>query len=574
MINLYLKILNILSTKFRKKITLFFVFLSISTILEFFSILIIFPGLSLILNENSSAAFTNNEYFNKLNLSKFETIDLIIYFILFYLLLSVLKSSFMLFFNWWRNDFAFDVESDLAKKLYGNYLKLPLEKYNSINSGTLSKNVIIEIKKARLAIDLFLRIFIESLTILIIILVLLYFQPFSTLIIIFLTFVVASIILLFYKKKMYNLGTIEVYYSGKMFQSLQDGFGSFKSILLKGNQNFFVNSFSKPFNKRQYTHKWMQINVENIRIIIEFFAVVLLVIIIFIILKLDNDLKNLVPTLALFGAALFRILPLTNRLLSYFTSIEASKSGINLIDKDFKKNIKNEIQNKINFSKLINFKDVSFSYTKSNNKILDKLNFTIKKNDFIVLSGASGFGKTTFVDLLSGLLRPTAGKISVDGDKIIYNENSWKKNIGYVPQSIFILDSTLKENIVFDEKRIDEKKLLTAINLSNLKNFVAQKKEGINFKVGEKGSNLSGGQVQRLGIARAIYQSPEILICDEITNSLDRNNEKKIIDSLIKLRKKMTIVCITHNLNAFKSKYIKKYRFIKSNKNITRLKKI
>ena len=373
---------------------------------------------------------------------------------------------------------------------------------------------------------------------------------------------------------MYNLGTTEVYSSGKMFQSLQDGFGSFKSILLKGNQNFFVNSFSKPFNKRQYTHKWMQINVENIRIIIEFFAVVLLAIIVFIILKLDNDLKNLVPTLSLFGAALFRILPATNRLLSYFTSIEASKSGINLINKDFKKNIENEKKNKMNFSKLINFKDVSFSYPKSNNKILDKLNFTIKKNDFIVLSGESGFGKTTFVDLLSGLLKPTAGKISVDDKKIIYNENSWKKNIGYVPQSIFILDSTLKENIVFDEKKIDEKKLLTAINLSNLKNFIFQKREGVNFRVGEKGSNLSGGQMQRLGIARAIYQNPEILICDEITNSLDQNNEKKIIDSLIKLRKKMTIVCITHNLNAFKSKYIKKYRFVKSNNNITKLKKI
>ncbi len=342
MINLYLKILNILSTKFRKKITLFFIFLSISTILEFFSISIIFPGLSLILNESSSISFLNNEYLNKLNLDNIKTIDLLIYFLSFYLFLSVLKSSFMLFFNWWRNDFAFDVESDLAKKLYGNYLRLPLEKYNSINSGTLSKNIMIEIKKARLAIDLFLRIFIESLTILIIILVLLYFQPFSTLIIIFLTFFVASIIFLFYKKKMYNLGTTEVYSSGKMFQSLQDGFGSFKSILLKGNQNFFVNSFSKPFNKRQYTHKWMQINVENIRIIIEFFAVVLLAIIVFIILKLDNDLKNLVPTLSLFGAALFRILPATNRLLSYFTSIEASKSGINLINKDFKKNIENE----------------------------------------------------------------------------------------------------------------------------------------------------------------------------------------------------------------------------------------
>ena len=567
------QLFNFLNKELKKKVFLFFIFLAIASTLELLSIGIIFPSLHYIINSENNTFDFIISYFSNNPITDVKT-KLFIFLIIYFVIISA-KNLFMMFYIWWRNKLVYFIQTNISTNLYRNYLYLDLQKFKSLNTSELTKNIMVETQQARICIDICLRSLVEILSILVIAITLIFYQPHATFIVTIITLLIFFIIFFFFRNTMNTLGKRQVTVTGQVFRSLQSGLSSFKSILIEGNQNYFVKSFGIFKKKRTDTMSSIATINENIRYLIEFFAISLLVFIIFILTELDSNIKNLIPSLTLFGAAFYRLMPAINRLLNNLNSFEASKASIRLLEKHFhikKKAKKNELIKSIEFKKNIIFKNIFYSYSKDNH-VIKNLNFKINKNDFIVLSGSSGIGKTTFVDILCGLIEPNKGNVFIDNKHNIQkNVDSWKKNIGYVLQSSYILDSTIKDNIVFDKQKVDQKKLKNAINFSNLKDFINQKKEGVNFKVGEDGCNLSGGQAQRLKIARAIYQNPEILICDEITNSLDKKNEDKIIKALLGLRKKMTIICITHNTNAFKSRFIKKYEFL--NKDKTKLKKL
>ncbi len=569
------QLFNFLNKQLKKKVVLFFFFLIIASLLELLSIGIIFPSLNYLVNsENKSFDFIFSYFLSNESLT---TKNKLLIFLAIYFTIVSSKTFFMIFFTWWRNNLVYYIENNLSINLYRNYLHLNIARFKEVNSSELTKNIIMEIKKARLIIDICLKSLIEIISIILITIILLYYQPLATLIVLGFVLVILFLFLLIFKKKLFQFGKGDITFTGKIFKSLQDGLNSIKSISIHGNQNYFVNSFAKLNEKRVNILRDMTTINENIRNAIEFLAILLLVFIILILLKYDDNIQNLIPSLTLFGAALYRLMPATNRLINYINAFESSKPAIQLLNKHFNRKEKNDqikSKSKLHFKKNIICKNISHSYSKTE-KVINNLSFKIDKNDFIAISGASGIGKSTLLDLICGIRKPYKGKIILDNKFDIHlNVNDWKKNIGYVPQSSYILDSDIKENIIFGNERFNKEKLIDAITFSNLKIFLNKKKEGINFKVGEDGCNLSGGQAQRLSIARAIYRSPEILICDEITNSLDKKNEKKIIDSLMKLRGKMTIICITHNLDIFKSKFVSKYEFVNKNNKSQLVKRI
>ena len=209
----------------------------------------------------------------------------------------------------------------------------------------------------------------------------------------------------------------------------------------------------------------------------------------------------------------------------------------------------NKINEHLISGNLIKFENVSFSFPKSNKLVLSKIFFTIERGDYIGIIGESGAGKSTLIDLLIGLYNPTEGNITIDNINLLNCKKSWQNIIGYVPQSIYLLDDTIANNIAFGipNDQINHENLRKALIDSELFDFVESLPEGINTKLGEKGSRLSGGQRQRVGIARALYNNPTIIIFDEATNSLDKLTEKKIIDSIDKLKGYRTIITITHN---------------------------
>ena len=219
------------------------------------------------------------------------------------------------------------------------------------------------------------------------------------------------------------------------------------------------------------------------------------------------------------------------------------------IYRDFNYNThKNKIYDKnsiIKFKSRVIFKNVSFSFNK-NDKIFEKLNFAIQKGQKIGLIGESGIGKTTFLNLISGLLHPTSGHIYCDNRLIKEDPKDWYPNIAYIYQSNFILNDTIENNISFNALKNEDhtKKIKMIINLLNFENFLKKQSEGLNTYIGDGGVKLSGGQIQKIAIARAIYSDREILICDEITSSLDASSEKVILNILNKLNK--TIIIISH----------------------------
>ena len=254
------------------------------------------------------------------------------------------------------------------------------------------------------------------------------------------------------------------------------------------------------------------------------------------------------------------MLPGFVKLNGYLQQIESNKASLNLInkeflasdekirfkDKDIDLNIKYESGN-------ISFQNINFSFGEK--EIFKNFSFEIKKNSIFGISGESGSGKSTLINILLGLLKPKNGKVLSNGLDINNFISDWQKSLGYVSQNIFLLDASLKENIAFGvaEKKIDYDQLKKIINLTSLSDFIESLEHGIDTNIGEKGSKISGGQIQRIAIARELYRNPSILILDEATSGLDYENEKKIFDSIEQLKNKMTIIIVSHNKETIKN---------------------
>ena len=267
----------------------------------------------------------------------------------------------------------------------------------------------------------------------------------------------------------------------------------------------------------------------------------------------EPNLSYIVPSIALITAAAFGLLPSIGRIINYFQTLYGISASIKTIQNDLSSESSSIVNisslDKLKFKHKIELKNIIFSYPNSDVKILNNFNLSIDKNKFICFTGESGVGKTTIIDIIAGLLSPLSGNILIDG-KIIENSSiiNFQKNIGYVSQNTILYNGIIKDNIAFLENdKVDITKIKNVLSLSKLNDFVASKKDGLDYVINERGSNLSGGQIQRIGIARSLYNDPEILILDEFTSSLDQKNQSQILDSLYQLIGNKTILAISHN---------------------------
>ena len=341
-------------------------------------------------------------------------------------------------------------------------------------------------------------------------------------------------------------------------------FSGIKEIKVANSENFFIYNYDKNYSQFAVLQRQQSMLKFIPRPVME--SVCICGLLLAIIIKTQfagADLKSFIPTLSVFAIAAFRMLPSFNRITGNLGSIMFDKPAIDSVYHDLveieelmkQKQVEKNTFDKIVLKDRISMEKVSFHYPESDKMVLQDANLTIKKNSSVAFIGASGAGKTTVVDLILGLLEPQNGKITVDGKNINTHMESWHQSIGYIPQTIYLMDDTIRANIAFGipENEINEKLLMQAVKEAQLDQFINSLPDGLDTVIGDRGVRLSGGQRQRIGIARALYRDPQVLILDEATSALDNETEKEVMQAIDNLHGQRTMIVIAHRLTTIKN---------------------
>jgi ABC-type multidrug transport system fused ATPase/permease subunit len=358
-------------------------------------------------------------------------------------------------------------------------------------------------------------------------------------------------IFFFSKKVSYNLGRLGLKFSGNLLTFLNENLSGIKEIILYSKTKLILENFNKLNRNLLSTNVKQDIFQDLFRYILEFMGVILLLTIFYTLFIIEDSNTSLqLGTLGVYFAALFKILPIYNRISTYSQRIRFGSASAEKVNKflDTKINYSNfDKKNNVEFKNEIYFKDISFKYESDNYYILDKINLKIKINSLLGIKGKSGSGKTTLSNIIMGLVEPSDGKIYIDGKDLNLNDLSFSYQVGFVSQNLFSLDDSILNNITLQEKNFRHSNLRFALRNSLLLEDIISKKLRLKKKLGDNILKVSGGQLQRINIARALYRRPKILILDEPTSALDYDNQSKLIKIILNLKKYMAILLITHD---------------------------
>ena len=502
--------------------------------------------------------------------------------LLIFVITFLFKSITNIIVRWKESKFIFSIKAQISELLFTGYLKLPLIYHQRTNSAKILKNITLEIEQFSLFIFASSKLVLELLVMLGISIYILMYVNFYVSLSCLLAFIIFGYLFNFFNRsKIKSMGVNRLIHQDERVKSIIEGLAGMREIKLSSQEEGRVKNFT--FHNNSMAQISISMNLRNAftKPSFEVFMLIMLSASMFYFISKGPLNASLIPIIGIYLAAAYRLIPSISTIVQAIQEIQFNLRSVQNLYQDIKKFKYNEINNKdnkktINFKNKIEIKELSFTYNNDEdvkvNNVLDNVNLTIKKGDFVGIQGESGSGKSTFIDILIGLHSVKSGKILVDGLSAHENLKSWQQLIGCVPQEVFIMDDTLKKNIAFglSEENISEKNIERSLKFSNLKNFSLTLEKGINTIIGEKGSRLSGGQKQRIGIARAIYNNPDILIFDESTNSLDLETERQIIDEINLLKKKKTLIIVSHNEDVIKKC---DYVFKVSDKNITKISK-
>lgn len=536
--------------------SLYFIILTlIATFLEVISITMIMPVISLMLDMN---AYQNIFFFEYLiNFYDFVEVDfsvpnLVITFSIIY----ILKIIYNVYFAFFQEDYGLQVYQFISNTMLKIYMLKDWSFFLNTNSAYLIRNIISEFSGLKSSVFVpLLQIFSESIVLLGIISLLLLVNTKVTILIVIFLIIFGILYKLITKNYFISLGRERTYQFGLLYKLVPKIFSLIREIKILKKEHAFFKYFTDTNKKYAKSIKLFSVTYIVPRSLIEASLIIFILMSVILSGGSDNDYSKIFPLLGLYLGAAYKVLPSFVKIINALRSFDFSNQPLDIFEKEFnsKDIIKNFISTKLidekmSFTSSIEFKDLSFRYENRNNDVFKNFNYKINKNEILGIKGKSGRGKSTFANLLAGLIAPNSGQILVDGNNIQKNMNSWQKNIGLVQQDSILVDDTIKNNIslsFFDEK-IDEEKLNSSIKNSNLLSFINTLNNGLNTIIGEKGIQISGGQRQRICIARMLYFDPEVIILDEATSALDEKNEKEILEFLKNLKGKKTIILISH----------------------------
>lgn len=555
--NILKKIFYILR-EYKKRVAFLILLLFIGMIFEMLSIGIILPTLGILLSPDIKLDFPSVYLFFKKN--GFESQREIIFFGMYSIIaIYFFKTVFMYYLSWVQANFSAELSAKTSSKLYSGYLNQTYSFHLLRNSSELIRNIIGEVHEFSEMLKSLFVLIIEITALIGIAIILLFREPLGTTMIFIVLGLSTFLLQKFSKRKLIKWGEERQYHDGLMKKKINHGLLGIKDIKLKGVESIFLKEFD--------FHNFLRVGVTSKqyaltffpRLYLEFIAVLGLVGFIIFQLYLNTPVNSLLPIIALFMAGAFRMIPSANRIIGSMQFIRYSKPVIDIVynelifNSKFKSNII-ENSDKINFKHQLELKNISYRYSETDSNVLKNINLTIKKGEVIGFIGTSGSGKSTLIDIILGLLKPETGSIFLDNNEITQIMKPWQKLIGYVPQSIFLSDDNIKNNIAFGilHQEIQNTSIQNAIIAAQLNDFINTLPDGIETQVGEQGVRLSGGQRQRIGLARALYNNPEILILDEATSALDNNTENSVMETVLKLRGEKTILLVAHRLSTLR----------------------
>jgi ATP-binding cassette, subfamily B, bacterial PglK len=549
--------LFVLSIEEKKKFFIIFFLILLGVFLEIVSFSSIVPVSAVLLTDQSSILNNFKETFSLNNK------NLTILILCFFLFLLVIKNLYLFLLAKYELKFVNKVLKNLRLKIYDNYLDQSILFLSKKNSSALLQNLIGYCNTyASFFLLPLLNLALEILVLLFTICVLLYFNFTVTIICSLLLLTFSCIILLINKNKMIKYGSISNNQTILFIKNIQQTFSAIKDIKILGKESFFRRKIEGNINLLNNTSYKSSVIGTYPKYLLE--TIVVFFIIIFLIFKLNSEYSSEIisPFLILFIAATFRLLPSINKIFNLFNRIRFAISPVkNLINelKKFETNSyslsKNKkINLKLEIIKKIVINNVKFSYDDKKSACLENINLNINTNSIIGITGRSGSGKSTLIDIIMGLKYPNSGFVKINNINLLDVNDSWRKTIGYVQQDVFLLDESIKSNIAFgvEEKKVNKKKVFELIRKTQLESFIKTLPDGIDTKVGERGARISGGQKQRIAIARALYNSPKILILDEATNGIDYDSEILILKLIRKIKKNMIIIFVSHKKNVLK----------------------
>lgn len=562
MVKILKKMNRLLDAKQKRLMVLIVFLMLIGGILESLSISVVIPVIEVLLDPD---AVLNNKYmsvlYNGLHLQNITQFTIVM--MLALIGAFVLKNLFLFLQNVVQLRFVYTNQFATSRKMMINFMNRPYEYYLNADTAVIQRSITSDVNNMYGLILSFLQLISEAVVFICLVAVLLVVDAKMILTIAALLVLVLFLIKVVIKPIMVKAGQEnQDFYSG-LFKWIEQSVMGIKEIKIANKEQYFISEYAKC--GAGYVNAVQKYNLFNStpRLLIETVCIAGLVLYMLAVMLQGASVTQMLPQLTTFGLAAMRLIPSANRINNYLTSISYFEPFFMGVSDNLQEDIHDETivydaeayahakkVTKMDIQKEITLQDITYHYPNSEALIFDHADMTIPIGAAVGIVGTSGAGKTTIVDVMLGLLTLQTGQILADGVDVKTNYEGWLKNIGYIPQTIFMIDSTIRKNVAFGiaDEEIDDNRVWEVLKEAQLDEFVRSLPDGLDTGIGERGIRLSGGQRQRIGIARALFEDPEVLVLDEATSALDNDTEAAIMESINRLHGKKTLVIIAHRL--------------------------
>ena len=554
----------LLDRKQKQKMILLVFLMLIGAVLETLGVSMILPVMNVVIEKN---AVQNHRYLQVIcdifHIGYDDTRTLMIFVMTGLIVIFAVKNIFLFFQQKVQLKFVYTNQFATSRRMMINFMERPYEYYLNADTSVIQRSITSDVNNMYGLILSLLQLVSEGIVFVCLVAVSLVTDVVMSITVAVLLVAALLIIKCVLKPIMRKAGEEnQDYYSG-LYKWIDQSVMGIKEIKIANKENYFINEYAKC--GAGYVNAVQRYNLYNAtpRLLIETVAIAGMILYVMISLLQGANVEEIMPQIGLLAVAAMRLIPCANRINNHLTSISYFEPFFMGVSDNLQEEIRDEnidydeasYQKKVEVEKLkirekIELKDIVYKYPNTEVLIFDHADMEIPIGKSVGIVGTSGAGKTTVVDILLGLLRLQSGEILADGVEVRDHYQSWLKNIGYIPQTIFMIDSTIRKNVAFGyaDEDIDDEKVWRALKEAQLDEFVRGLPEGLDTGIGERGIRLSGGQRQRIGIARALFEDPEVLVLDEATSALDNETEAAIMDSINRLHGRKTLIIIAHRL--------------------------